>query len=659
MNDAGSRATRFDELYRTYHGRVRTLAARRFGESAADDIAQDVMMSMHRCLDQLTNPNLVWPWLAVVTRNAGVNQLRKTRRSVPMDLDELDVMVLPAPDVPAIAAVAGDTRRRLGRAMSRLPEPDRNVLQMREIDGLPIADIAARHGASAGAIRQRLFRARRVLAREYQAVGGERVVPPAWSLPQVGSAVRNLTDTAAALPGSIQEGTTAAIVAVVALVLAGTTTAAAVPSRPPDRSVPVSRPATGIVAGPALPGLPVSRGALEPPLRLDPSVPCPRHLHVAAGSYATLAVRRDGTAWTWFEGNTDAVRIPKRVSGLSGVTAAATGAEHFLALRADGTVWAWGHNQQGQLGDGTTTDRLGPVRVSGLSGVRAVAAGAYHSLAVKADGTVWTWGSGHPGQLALVDGVAGAVRASGSGHPGQPVRVDGIDGAVAVAAGAAHSVVVRGDGTVWTWGSNDAGQLGDGTTTARAEPVRVAGLDGVAAVAAGAKHSLAVKADGSVWAWGSNEDGQLGDGETIGRADPGEVPGLFDVKAVAANGANSLALKADATVWAWGSTIQSATRPKADASLRRARQVVGLSEVHVISAGDTHSMAVEADGDIRRWGDAVGEELGGLGCDQLTTPHVPALCTLESVEPGLGCEDGKDVDVAPPHQDDGQGLRLP
>ena len=121
------------------------------------------------------------------------------------------------------------------------------------------------------------------------------------------------------------------------------------------------------------------------------------------------------------------------------------GGYHSLALKKDGTVWAWGHNEYGQLGDGTQTlGRLTPVQVSGLSGVIAIAAGEYHSLALKSDGTVWAWGGNYEGQLG--DGT--------TNNKLTPVQVSGLSGVIAIAASYRHSLALKSDGTVWAWGSN-------------------------------------------------------------------------------------------------------------------------------------------------------------------------------------------------------------
>ena len=171
-----------------------------------------------------------------------------------------------------------------------------------------------------------------------------------------------------------------------------------------------------------------------------------------------------------------------------------------------------------------------------------IAGGGGHTIALKSDGTVWTWGNNGDGQLG--DGGT-----TGSSIPDQ---VNDLSGVSAIASGADHSMALKSDGTVWAWGRNQFGQLGDGTTIQRNTPVQVSGLTGVTAIAGGALHSIALKSDGTVWTWGLNENGQLGDGTGTNKTTPVQVSGLTDVTAIAGGVEHTIALKNDGTVWGWG-----------------------------------------------------------------------------------------------------------
>lgn len=226
-------------------------------------------------------------------------------------------------------------------------------------------------------------------------------------------------------------------------------------------------------------------------------------VNVAARGFVSMAVLADGRVLAFGDnedgqlgdGKTAFMRAqPEPVLGLSGVASVALGGRHALALKRDGTVWAWGNNRLGQLGDATTTSRLKPVQVKGLAGIVSIAAGVYHSLAVDDRGRLWQWGFGETEETT-------------------PVLLTGIDAVVDAAAGYGFSLVRTTDGRVWSWGSNFLGQLGDPSVVGqRLAPAPVPDLDNAAAFAAGYDHGLSLKSDGTVWGWGWNDSGQLGNG---------------------------------------------------------------------------------------------------------------------------------------------------
>jgi alpha-tubulin suppressor-like RCC1 family protein len=209
------------------------------------------------------------------------------------------------------------------------------------------------------------------------------------------------------------------------------------------------------------------------------------------------------------------------------VVAVAAGSSNAVALKKDGTVWAWGDNWNGQLAASATNDNYNyPVQAMVevgkdekgnpifdiFSEVVAIAEGDRSTFALKSDGTVWAWGANWNGQLG--DGTT-VDRHS-------PKQISGFTGVVSISAGCRFTLALKNDGTVWAWGANWYGQLGDGTTTDRYSPVQV--LDesgaGVVSISAGDGVSIAVKNDGAVWAWGTNSSGQVGDGTTTNRLAP-------------------------------------------------------------------------------------------------------------------------------------------
>lgn len=277
---------------------------------------------------------------------------------------------------------------------------------------------------------------------------------------------------------------------------------------------------------------------------------------IAAGRYHALRLKNDGTLFGWGandvgqvgDGTTVANRLaPVPIPSPAGVTAIGVGDDHSLAV-AGGVVYAWGRNTNGQVGDGTTIDRRSPtaIAVPGPSPVIAVTGGASHSLALRADGTVWAWGENTFGQLG--DGTY-TQRTT-------PVQVSNLAGVTAIASGFSHNLALTGNGTIWAWGRNDAGggPLGNGTTTTSNLPVQVLYLTTVRAIAADGYFSLAATADGSVWAWGSNSAGQLGD-SGANRSTPTPIAGLAGITAIAAGSGTSLALDIEGGIWAWGANF--------------------------------------------------------------------------------------------------------
>jgi alpha-tubulin suppressor-like RCC1 family protein len=217
--------------------------------------------------------------------------------------------------------------------------------------------------------------------------------------------------------------------------------------------------------------------------------------------------------------------------------------------------------------------------VPGLNGVRDVATGHYSSIALEADGTVWTWGLNNFGQLGNGTTTTSTV----------PVRVRGLTDVIRIAGARDHSLAVKADGTVWAWGDNQFGNLGNGTTENSAVPIRVKGLTNVKFIAGGRDHSLAIERDGTVWAWGWNRYGQLGDGTKTDRLAPVRVGGLPAAAVQVAAGANhSVARLANGTVWAWGQNSFGQVGDGTGAGPLAPVKVPGIANAINVGAGRLH-----------------------------------------------------------------------
>lgn len=309
--------------------------------------------------------------------------------------------------------------------------------------------------------------------------------------------------------------------------------------------------------------------------------------------------------------------LPMPVNNITGVKAIRAGYQHCLALKYDSTVYTWGSNTFGQLGNGTNITSAAPVLVIGINGVIAVSGGqaGYHSLALKADGTVWAWGKNTEGQLG--DGTLN--------NSNVPVQVTGLSNIIAIAGGEYHSLALKADGTVWAWGRNSNGQLGDSTTTNSSVPVQVMNLTGITDIKGGRYFSFALKNDSTVWSWGQNADGQLGDGTTTQRLTPVQVVGLTQVTAIAGSAFHCLALKADGSIRSWGRGVDGQLGDGLQTASSIPVQVLAINNAVEIVSGTNYSFALTASDSIYSWGRNIYGQLGNDTSGNYFYSPVPTL----------------------------------
>jgi YD repeat-containing protein len=292
---------------------------------------------------------------------------------------------------------------------------------------------------------------------------------------------------------------------------------------------------------------------------------------VAAGSIQSMALSSDGTVLAWGDGplgdgtqnsSTTPIQVvgPGGSGDLTQIIGIATTDRTLMALRSDGTVWTWGGSVV------TPTELPGPGGVGYLTGVVTIAGGSNHALALKSDGTVWDWGDNANGDLGN-DAADGGFSSSTPVQVVGPTGTGSLSGIVGIAGGYQFSLALKSDGTAWAWGGNRYGQLGIGSfdTNEHAVPQQVVGpgssgfLTNVAQISGSYQHSSAVRSDGTVWTWGANSFGELGNGDqaTSNVSSPVEavVPGGGYLSGVAIAWGGYLdgsALKSDGTVWDWG-----------------------------------------------------------------------------------------------------------
>lgn len=350
-------------------------------------------------------------------------------------------------------------------------------------------------------------------------------------------------------------------------------------------------------------------------------------MQFAAGGNQTIGLKADGRLYSWGsnirgqlgDGSSFDRNVPTLVSGNSTLwKQVAVGDRFAVAIRADGTLWAWGYNLFGQLGDGTQIDRLLPVQIGIAKTWSYVAAGKAHVVALQTTTTssatvttMWVWGSNTNGQLGI----------TGTAADGYKPRQVGTttDGWLAVAAGDTHTLAIKGDQTLWTWGDNTNGQLGNSSSGGNVTVPTQIGTSLWSYVAAGSGHSLAIRNEGTLWGWGKNDTGQVGNNTAITQTEPVQVGNASDWARVAGGVAHSIGVRNNGTLWVWGSNNEGQLGDGTN-DTQIPVQVGNLNVWKYVAAGAHHSAAQRADSSLWTWGR---NTEGQLGNGNNTTSSVP------------------------------------
>jgi alpha-tubulin suppressor-like RCC1 family protein len=317
---------------------------------------------------------------------------------------------------------------------------------------------------------------------------------------------------------------------------------------------------------------------------------------MSAGNTHTAAIKTDGTLWTWGNNGNGQLGTGTVTSRTSPGTTAGGGTSwsivsasqcHTAGIKTDGTLWTWGMNGIGGLGDGTITDRSSPgTTAGGGTNWSSVSAGNAHTAAIKTDGTLWTWGRNTSGQLG--DGTITNRSSPGTTAGGGTTWIS-------LSAGCVHAAGIKTDGTLWTWGAAQCGRLGSGNQTYRSSPGTTAGGGtNWSSVSAGTYHTAGIKTDGTLWTWGPNSSGQLGDGTATARSSPGTTAGGGTTwSSVSAGRYHTASVTSNGTLWTWGwnysgqlgdGTITDRSSPGTTAG--------GGTNWSLVSAGNAHTAAI-------------------------------------------------------------------
>jgi alpha-tubulin suppressor-like RCC1 family protein len=284
----------------------------------------------------------------------------------------------------------------------------------------------------------------------------------------------------------------------------------------------------------------------------------------------------------------------------------ATGFYHNAGIKTDGTLWLWGDNRYyGQLGDNTTTKKSSPVQtVSGGTNWKLIACAFYHTTAIKTDGTLWLWGRNNYGQL-------GNNNTTSQSSPIQTVAAG--NNWRTVSTGLSNIAGIKTDGTLWIWGRNAEGQLGTNNTTDRSSPVQtIASGTNWKQVSVGRLYCAAIKTDNTLWLWGSNQYGLLGDNTNNNKSSPIQtISSGNNWKQVSASDGNCAAIKTDGTLWIWGKNDagQLGTNNTTYRS-SPVQTIAGGTNWKLVSCGVAHIAAIKTDGTLWMWGS---DAFGALG----------------------------------------------
>jgi alpha-tubulin suppressor-like RCC1 family protein len=323
-------------------------------------------------------------------------------------------------------------------------------------------------------------------------------------------------------------------------------------------------------------------------------------------------------------------------------TMVSAGGYQTIARKADGNLYSWGSNIQGQLGDSSNISRNAPVVVNAGAGTttwRMVAVGDQFAVAIRTagssttSGTLWAWGLNQNGQLGDGTTVSRAV----------PVQIGKDTDWAFVSAGKGHALAIKTSGILYAWGRNFNGQLGDGTVISKLVPTKI-GVATWLTASAGETHTLGLQKDGTLWAWGGGADGQIGNaGNTASVPAPVKI-GTSTWASVSAGAFHSVGIRADGTLWTWGANGSAQLGNNGTTPANAPQQILSDNNWTVIAAGANHTMGVRSDGTLWGWGSNAEGQLGNGDTDSFSPVQIGTGTTWVTVTSGTAHSFGLKTD---------------